>query len=470
MSKNFSDYLSPAMVNDLRRTLHNKGYLSTQIFLLLAQWLYHLYQSQHEDPSIYGLPLLMLFVSLCLLIPGRVGKIVQHDTKHAGTNFMRLTPLSSRRIVWGLWASSLVHILAITLTALPLILYRHLEFGTAWQMEAATLGSCALFSLMLSGFFMYTAGLTSILRLLIHISLLSPVITCLGAWDNFSIFNIPTSTLHLYFIWGIINGGILLAILLELSRRYYALPAENCSVNLRLLSLSPLILAGIMPFLPLEFMHTIITPLQWSTLHILQLCAGCAIALFGALNDALLPSWDLNIRRYSKLPAALRVLIQPGSLGAAIYLMLVLIAGCVICHCLNNPNGVMKPYVVQFWLCLGISLFFCLLLTDLFTKRNNNNRPTIFLAIGLLASVFFLILRIFLLTSPYRDHQAEIALYLPVVNIGDAATAYLFTDTINQGMLDNIGIHCPETQLIGCSILLCILFLIQCLHSSTSRR
>lgn len=472
------------MVNDLRRTLHSRGYLITQGFILAAQWLYHMDEkSSAAEPSLYGVPILLLALSLFIMIPGRVGGVVGADTNHAATNFMRLTPLSSGRFVWGLWASTLVHVLAVTLLLAPVLAYRHVQFGTMWELEGVVLGCAAMLSLLVSAAFMYVAGMSTMLRRLINLAVFGYLLMLLGNIGAVLEFYYDGATeVDWAFIWiniGLwsLNGVIALAILLELTRRYYALPAENCSARLRLLTILPLLLALVVQFIPEETIMPLSERLgnqlagysDWHTIQMIQLVVACVVALFGALNDALLPSWDLSVRRYQAVPAGLRVLVQPGALSSAVYLALVLVACCGLC-CLEKQEWVWNEYMVQIWLSVAISVFFCLLLTDQMTRRSNNNRPVVFIAVAVLSAVIFLILLAMLKDGhgSWSEHYENIWYYCPVAGIGAAADAFFSSELKETSGMDWVRV--PQVQVLGCSIFAALLFIAQCVLGSRKTR
>ena len=94
--RNFSDYLPAALIRDLRQTYRSPFFLISYALILLYIWLRSMDGGLDSVSSLA--PLLLMIV-----IPLRAAQAVSADTRIRGTNFMRLTPLSSRRIVWGIW-------------------------------------------------------------------------------------------------------------------------------------------------------------------------------------------------------------------------------------------------------------------------------------------------------------------------------------------------------------------------------
>ena len=49
----------------------------------------------------------------CLVVPLRVGLVVEAETRAPGLNFIRLTRLGSWRVVWGQWLSGALQVLVL---------------------------------------------------------------------------------------------------------------------------------------------------------------------------------------------------------------------------------------------------------------------------------------------------------------------------------------------------------------------
>ncbi len=133
--KHFSDYLPPALVKDWRQCFRSRSALLIFILLELAGWLmfFTMLPEAGSRPVLYLCELRQLgdvfysfgLFALCFAIPYRACLTVAADTRVRSSNFLMLTPLSARRIVWGTWCSTSLMVLLAALCALPLL--------AAWQ-------------------------------------------------------------------------------------------------------------------------------------------------------------------------------------------------------------------------------------------------------------------------------------------------------------------------------------------------
>lgn len=430
MNRYFSDFLPPALVRDMRRSLHSRAYIMTLLVALLAAaWMQ--YSAGTADAgwlsSGAGVPLALLGTLLMwFVIPNRAGASVSADAKVKGTNFMMLTPLSSRRIVWGTWFSAVFQLMVVaglgalvlwwrhaTLpepgvlpitslaqglqeTVMPTLPDRAEELSREWILYGLIVGV----GVVMCAVFMFLAQLSRIFRLLVG------AVVLVNIWGVFTEYFITMDwftrpdydpmgdflkSFTGYSLW-VRLGDVLVLVwtLLELARRAYASPAENCSRSVRLLALLPLVSVPVLwCLLPGE-----------AELVSSQCTFALYFAVFACMSDALLPTYSLPAhakRSWPVLPGFMQV---PG-VGASALCVVVVLALCsggklwlliaqnglTDCGYFSSTVEVLRKHGYEWlpvwtevlrWLTLSYTLLAALLLTDLLCKRTNVNRPVVY--------------------------------------------------------------------------------------------
>lgn len=441
MNRYLSDFLPPSLVLDIRRTLRSRVYVVTLLLVLLAAvWLqYAAIEAQENASGTFdsssSLLVVLATIMMWFIIPNRAAGAVSADAKVKGTNFMMLTPLSSRRIIWGTWFSSVFQLLLVAALGALVMWWRHsamvepaagggesfvsrlvmtfmpaaddraLQMSREWTMYGLLVGTgvvmCAVFLFLaqLSRFFRVMAGLAALAFIWGGFSpyfITTEWFTQPG-YDPIGYFLDQFSGCSLY-VWAA-DAAVLVWVLLELARRAYASPAENCSRGVRLIALLPII------SVPLLYL---LLPGEVELLRA-QCEFAMYFAVFACMSDALLPTYSLPAhakRSWVVLPRCLQV---PGVGQAALYVVLVL-ALCQGLHLwLQTMNGEVDCgyfritvenlrqgeyggllYMIEIikWLTLSYTLLFTLLLTDLFCKRTNVNRPVVFGVILMALMIF----------------------------------------------------------------------------------
>ena len=415
MNKYFSDYLPPALVRDFRRSLRSRGYvLMLLIAVLVAVWVqYDAIAQLPESKSMGGgttLTMIGVFLFWCI-IPHRAGRAVLADCRVKSANYMMLTPLSSRHIVWSTWFSAVVQLLIVggigalilwwrqvatpdmplteaslfSLTGslfpgVPFFSWQPVTFTQVWVIYALMLGVGAL----LCAVFMSLAQMSTFTRLIV----ICAMATVALSWGMAQITTIldsgcsPADILLAGFsgisLWcRLADAALVLWVLLELARRSYASPAENCSWGLRLWALAPMVLVAALHYAAPEESELMTEQLEFSVAMGLVIC----------LCDALLPTYSLpghGRRTWPLLPSYLQT---PGLGQAALFLVLVLAANWGVHVWQMQESSV--PYLLNKGLSaewmdglhslrLLYALLCALLLTDLLCGSMNANRPTVF--------------------------------------------------------------------------------------------
>lgn len=415
MNKYFSDYLPAAMVRDLRRSWRSRGYFIVLLLaLLVAAWLLI------TKSEICGVGLVVDAIAvLWFVVPNRAGAAVSADAKVKGTNFMMLTPLGSRRIVWSIWFSALCQLLVVGAVGALLLQWRHMVMPPAevsgqhvldaWipssvQAEWILYGvivaigtvMCAacIFLAQLNRFFRIVAELVVVVYgvlwllgnlplLLMSENALVEVLASFNAWH----YGIATA-----------EALLLLVTLLELARRSYASPAENCSRALRVLVLLAL---GTVP----AMYYLLPVGEEQVQMHMVYMMM---YTIFVCMSDAMLPTYSLPAqakRAWRLVPVWLQV---PGLWQAGLFMTLML-GGYWCMEMLWMPSWFPELAVDSSAMLRSATgmvsvtyyLLFALLLADLICRPSNVNRPVV-CASMLLAQNFVLgvVTAIFLNSAP----------------------------------------------------------------------
>ena len=119
------DCLPPAMVKDWRQMLRSPLYLVGVLACAMLGGMVLLHAAEGEEAvalfTYYDKFLMLGAVLLCGVVPARVSLAVAAEVRVASTNFVRLTPLSSRQVVCGTWLSGMAQAVLLVLCALPLV-------------------------------------------------------------------------------------------------------------------------------------------------------------------------------------------------------------------------------------------------------------------------------------------------------------------------------------------------------------
>ncbi len=437
--KHWSDYLPPALVKDWRQCLRSRGFMVLFVLLQLAGWFFVLrtasdaWLSSSDVDSLRGTLFYIGLLALVIVLPYRAGAAVSADTRVRGTNFLMLTPLSARRIVWGTWCSTAVQILLAALLALPMLLacacmkVSQAEAAVDWACladDATVLALLVLLGWLMSTVFMFTAGLSRFFRIALLFFTIIVIFSNATSLYIFFAFHeqLGESVLDWFLECKVLPQLLLdsLAIFLlhlELTRRHYAAPAENCSLSVRVLGLFPLLIFCIML-------------LQNTSMPEGSVVAGldmqCAFAtvflLYALLADALLPTWTMPVharRALRGVPVCLQV---PGLLPSTICILLgvalIALSNVLYAVSVSDSGEAEIGRTCLIWLNIAYSLLLWLLLTDVFCRRRNRNRPVVYGLVALLCFMFSA-----LLISGFRSPGQIGAMLLPLFGVGPLSIA-----------------------------------------------
>ena len=253
MNKNYKDsipdWLPPALVKDWRQMLRTPLFMLGLLALGLLSFGFLLPPESEVLYKASYMPFVMMgTVVLCGLVPARVSQTVEGETKNPGTNFIRLTPLSSWQVVWGTWLSGAVQVVMLALLALPLVMLRmgHAPAGQEGLHLSAHL--LLILLLMLQGWTMValaqaSSALPMVLRLFVFVSLLGSI--CGMDYEMVGVLlREQVSQFAGMYLLSVAALGVMLLTLLAEARRQYAHPAEDCVTPVRWFSMLAVVLYG----------------------------------------------------------------------------------------------------------------------------------------------------------------------------------------------------------------------------------
>ncbi len=459
-NKFLSDFLPPALVKDWRQCFRSRSSVALFILLELAGWLIfscmvadadlspsdYLKRMESMGSTLYGLGVF----ALCLIIPFRAGSTVSADTEVRSSNFLMLTPLSSRRIVWGTWSSTALIVLLAAVLALPLLFARRVMMTAyphigeidlaAFNWEGFALDSLMLLWLVLAGwvmagFYMFSAALPRILRVLLLIFCCGMTLSFMSFYVAEELFDqgdaltviqtelpgIFTLALH------VLDAVLLLVLFIELARRHYAAPAENCSRSVRLLAPLPLLVYGLLVALSL---------FGWEPVELKLQCTFALGYLFVALlSDALLPCYTMPAHAYRLWRGVPAWLQRPGFVPSTLCLAL---GSLSIMLLFVEPLWLGEEVEIQtllrgFFLTMniGMSLMLCLLITDCFCGRTATKRPLVFGVVAVACNLATLCLALPLGAFPAWRAALPLSLETGIYVVSDGN---LFTAAMADGI------------------------------------
>lgn len=140
MSTDLSDRLPVAMVRSLRQCRRAPLYPLAVLCYILLAWIV-VTSGEGELPK-PGTVTWWLMAGVCGIVPAMIGMQIAGDNNE--NNFMRLVPIDSRRLVWGIWLSGLVQCVFFVLIFVPILL---------WAVDSVNAWKLAGVAVLLGGFF-----------------------------------------------------------------------------------------------------------------------------------------------------------------------------------------------------------------------------------------------------------------------------------------------------------------------------
>ena len=383
MNKHISDYLPAAVVRDLRQSIRNSFYKACLLFSIPAALWILLGSPQGNGYLMTGLAIVLMW----FIIPNRAGAAVTADAKVKSTNFMILTPLTSRRIVWGIWLSAAIQIVIMAAVGALLLVWRHhlpaqAELTPDLRMlDWMVYGVICAIGMLMCAIFMFLAQVNRIFRIAGELFILmnlwgwitsNSMMLMLSNNPVNDIFNGYSIFHRLLLCFDCI---LLLVAMLELSRRCYASAVENCSRLVRYLALGALL------SIPLAYY---IAPDDSATTS--QLTIVYMYITLVCMSDAMLPTHSPVCRCTHPWKRGVAYLQSPGVGQSTLVMVLMMLLYTGIYVWLHDkvyvradadaaytgPSPFLYPFIAMIYLYVS-----AILLTDLSCKRSNSNRPVI---------------------------------------------------------------------------------------------
>lgn len=369
MNKYLSDFIPAVIVKDWRQAYHAITYMCVMLLSVAGVWLIQAnYLDEPGDATkyIYGL------VGFILLgwVPFRAYSAVRGDTMVKGTNFLMLTPLTARQIVYSVWVSNVLQSVLFAALCAPIILWRQHDLGVG-EDDATILLTLLALGAVFTAVFMLASRLHVILRIVF-------LFFCVVTLIQFLVMILPGMLLNMLGKtdiaaeqWCVITvvAAAIIALGVEISRRYYAPSSVNCSLVPRLLMLAPPAAAAALQW------HGNTSILLWGQ-GVDLVNFACKTATLAAVLECMLPAERKPVHdKLAPLPL-LRMVQVPGIGGAAIWFTLVtllatalgtwhgLSAGAALTHAdleqaaatgLGDLYTSLLPLVIMAWLCKPLS-------------------------------------------------------------------------------------------------------------------
>lgn len=244
MNKDFlPDWLPSVLVRDVRQLLRSPKYL---VVALVVMGLMVLNVDPGAPKETLGFMLSMATLLGCLVVPLRVGLVVEAETRAPGLNFIRLTRLGPWRVVWGMWLSGALQVLVLAALMFGVLLWLRPagELQVAeWLPYVLVVSQGWLLVALAQSFCKADSGV----RILWFLSAFF-MVQVETIWLSESLGSCPDASACAPQLGVVVLAhGVMMLTFLAEARRPYAHPAENCLVAVRWLSLGAVLLqTGVM--------------------------------------------------------------------------------------------------------------------------------------------------------------------------------------------------------------------------------
>jgi len=236
-----SDRLSPILVKELRQGIRSQlftgSFLLVQALLFLFGLSFVLSDSLQRDSTADSLLFwTTLALPLLILVPASASQAIEREVSGRTLELLLLTRLSSYRIVLGKWASVVLQVSLLLVSALPYVILRYFLGGIDVVAELQTLLGLLLGSGLLAGIAMGfwslnvpRIGKWAAVLLLIWVA---PVLM-LMAFSPHGSLSAPLGLAHLAWIY----GTLFMLVMLESAAARIGAPSENHWTRVRALAL-----------------------------------------------------------------------------------------------------------------------------------------------------------------------------------------------------------------------------------------
>lgn len=207
---NFPDRFGPMLVKELRQGLRGHGFTLLFLILQIILFLFFLGVFTNPDSQGEGLSTLLFFffgIALCVVQPLRCMGAISNEVKNDTLDLIRLTGMSSWRIVIGKWSSVVSQSALVLATALPYLITRYFLGGMELFAELTLLTLLFFISAAITAGFVATSASTLIILRLLPILLSIGImlflsVMCLEEFDELISFASPSDSSS----WSILLG------------------------------------------------------------------------------------------------------------------------------------------------------------------------------------------------------------------------------------------------------------------------
>ncbi len=244
MNKDFlPDWLPSVLVRDVRQLLRSPKYL---VVALVVMGLMVLNVDPGAPKETLGFMLSMATLLGCLVVPLRVGLVVEAETRAPGLNFIRLTRLGPWRVVWGMWLSGALQVLVLAALMFGVLLWLRPagELRVAeWLPYVLVVSQGWMLVALAQAFCKADSGVRILWFLAAFL-----MVQVESIWLAESLGSCPDASACASQLGVVLLAhGVMMLTFLAEARRPYAYPAENCLVAVRWLSLGAVaLLTGVM--------------------------------------------------------------------------------------------------------------------------------------------------------------------------------------------------------------------------------
>ena len=386
MNRHLSDYVPAVIVKDWRQAARTLPHITVLVLALLGTWMV---QMLNTDTATANTGFIYAILGFVLLgwIPFRAYSAVRADTMVKSTNFLMLTPLGSRNLVYGLWTSCVLQAVLFCLLCAPLIWWRqaHGAGEDDWRILGTLLGIGAVGTAV----FMLAARLHVILRigflvacgfqLVGFLAGLLPALLA-GKLDDSAVSPLQWCAIA-------VLACTVVCICLEIARRYYAPASVNSSWTPRLLMLVPVAGAALLCRLGAPSIMLWGQPVN-------LVSAALGISTCAAILEAMLPAERMPVHDKLAVPGIPRILQAPGLAGASLWFVVICLLSLPVAvwarEILQDGNKWAES-AVAVETCATLALMhatlFSLLIMVLCCKALSDMRPVMFAAARLVIAL-----------------------------------------------------------------------------------
>ena len=383
MNRHLSDYIPAVIVKDWRQAARTLPHITMLVLALVGAWMVQLLNTDTAATNT-GYVFAILGFILIGWIPYRAYAGVRADTLVKSTNFLMLTPLSPRRIVYSLWSSAVLQAILFVLLCMPLVWWRQAH-GTGeddWRIIATLLSLGAVGSAV----FMLAARLHVILRFAFLVgavfSLVNLLINLLPSLLTGDLSESTVSPLQWCAI--AVLACSVVGLCLEIGKRFYAPASVNSSWSPRLLMLVPVALSAVL----CQAGAPAIT-LWGQQLSLVDFALG--LVSFAAILEAILPAERMPVHDKLAVPGIPRLLQAPGLAGAALWFVVISLVSLPVAIWArgllqSGSDWAQDPTAVETCSTLALmhATLFSLTVMGLCCKALSDMRPVVFVGVRLL--------------------------------------------------------------------------------------